>query len=209
MQNAVGLNSRNELLWERATDARGTAAIFEKRAKIYRGRVRWLTFFGLVIPLAIGGIVLANLLASAPLKKVAYFAGVLAVIQVVIFLWSVVANWPDNLDYSSAANADNLRLSIQLKALAVQSINPPADFEVRYTELTTIDDAQIAQDTRKDISPSEKVYGRRSGLLQFGRSCKLCGVEPPSMKMPFWPSSRCPKCGGPKLNEHPKDPTHS
>lgn len=206
-----GVDPRNNEIWDRATNAFGTAAIFERRARKYRRLVRSLTFFGLVIPLAIGSIVAANLLEKLPLERVIYCAGVLGVVQAVIFLWSVVANWPESLDYSSAANADNLRLSNQLKALAVQSVSPPADFDVRYTELRAMDEAQIAQDTRKDISDAEKVYGTRAGLLQFERKCNVnvCGIVPTSMKMPFWRWNRCPRCGGPKRNEPSKESTHS
>jgi len=111
----------------------------------------------------------AHLLAQVPLESVIYYAGALAVLRLVLFLWSVVANWPDSLDYSSAANADNLRLSNQLKALAEQSTSPQADFDARYSGLIALDNGQHAQDTRRDITLAEKAYGTRAGLLQFDR----------------------------------------
>jgi len=208
MQTPLGVDPRNSELWDRAMFAFGTAAVFQKRARRYRRLVTSLTFFGLVIPFALGLIVGPNLFKDEPLQRVVYFAGVLAGIQGLIFLWSVVSNWPERLEYSSAANADNLRLSNQLKALAVQSVNPPANFDVLYTDLVAVDNAQNAQDTRRDISPSETMYGYRAGLLQFQRTCKLCKEVPSSMKMPFWPWNRCPQCGGPVRKESQRNGPH-
>jgi mobilome CxxCx(11)CxxC protein len=203
------IDPQNRELWDRATSAYGTAEIFQRRARRYKALVRFLTFYGLVIPLIIGSIAAAHLLAQVPLETVIYYGGALAVLQLVIFLWSVVANWPDSLDYSSASNADNLRLSNQLKALAEQSTNKPSDFEARYSALIAADNAQHSQDTRRDISLAEKAYGTRAGLLQFERICRVCKRTPESMKMPFWPGNRCPRCGGLKADELSEKTTHS
>jgi mobilome CxxCx(11)CxxC protein len=185
-------------LHERALDAYATAAIFERRARKYRRLVRWLTFVGLLIPVAIGGIALASYKDPRYLDEAVLIGATVGVIMGVFSLWSVVANWPENLDYSSASNADNHRLSDQLKALARQAATPPADFEIRYKELTTLDEVQNVADIRRDISDGEKIYGHRAALLQFKRQCDVCGETPLTMKMPFFPWKRCPRCGGVK-----------
>ena len=149
------------------------------------------------------------MLTQIPLERVIYWAGVLGALQVVVFLWSVVANWPESQDYSASANADNLRLSSQWQALATLSLNPPADFDVKYAELKATDDCQIAHDTKRDITDAEKMRGTRAGLLQFERLCKVCKVVPAAMKMPFWFWKRCPRCGGEKVNALPENTPHS
>jgi mobilome CxxCx(11)CxxC protein len=194
------IDPRNEEIWNRATNAFGTSAIFERRARRYKRLNRFLTFFGLLVPVVIGSIAAAHLLENVSLEKVIYWTGALGVLQAAVFLWSVVANWPESQEYSSAANANNLRLSSQWHALAVQSIKPPTDFDTKYAELKATDDAQIGNDTRRDISSFEKVWGMRAGLLQFQRTCSKCHVVPESMKMPFWPGKRCERCGGEKIN---------
>jgi mobilome CxxCx(11)CxxC protein len=185
-------------LHDRAADAFATAAIFARRAKKYRRLVEWLTFIGLAIPVVVGGIALADYKNPAYLTEAVLIGVTFAVMIGVLSLWSVVKQWPDNLDYSSSSNADNHRLSDQLKALATTAVKPPADFDVKYKELVTLDDAQNISDNKKDISEWEKVYGHRAALLQFKRKCDVCGEIPLSMKMPFWGWSRCPRCGGPK-----------
>jgi mobilome CxxCx(11)CxxC protein len=192
------VDPRFEDLHKRAMDAFATAAIFQRRAETLEWLIRMLTYFGLVIPIIIGGIVLGSLADPILLAKFVYVAGVLIVVQVVLFLWSVVANWPDRLNYASAANAMNTRLSNQLKALAIQAARPPADFDVRFTELQSLDDAQQTQDKATNISATEEIYGHRSALRQFEVKCIECGVKPASMEMPFSKKKRCPVCGGPK-----------
>jgi mobilome CxxCx(11)CxxC protein len=211
MENETERNvdPRTGELWNRATDAFGTGAMFERRAQRYRRWIDLLTFFGLVFPLAIGLIVAANLLKKASLEAVIYWAGALGAAQVIIFLWSVVASWPDNLEYSSTASADNLHLSSRLKALARESNNPSNDFEVRYREAITLDDCQITHDSKRHISEFEKMFSMRAGLRQFATSCDECGEVPKSMKMPFGGHNRCPICGGPKHAKASKQPAEN
>jgi mobilome CxxCx(11)CxxC protein len=160
--------------------------------------VQVLTFFGVAIPGVVGGIVLANLLHANLLESLIYVAGALGVIQLVFSIWSVVANWPESLEYSATAGAANIHLSNKLKALADQAATPPTDFEVVYTELVAMDEAQNDLDNRRDITDSEKVYGHRAALRQFSLKCTACGETPVSMKKAFFPWNRCPVCGGPK-----------
>jgi mobilome CxxCx(11)CxxC protein len=152
----------------------------------------------LVIPLTVGGIALANSKDPQFLKSAIDFGGLLSIPVFLFTLWSVIANWPEGLDYSSASAVENLRLSEELKRLACQFANPPADFDVRYTELKTLDEVRNAADIRRNISGREKIFGHRAALVQFRRACDLCKVVPDSTKMEFWYWKRCPRCGGRK-----------
>jgi mobilome CxxCx(11)CxxC protein len=100
MSMPVSVNSKFTASQTRAVYAFGTAMIFQRRARKYRRLVRLLTFFGLAIPAAIGGIVLANLFNKNLLEQLIYVAGALGVIQLVFSIWSVVANWPESLEGS-------------------------------------------------------------------------------------------------------------
>lgn len=198
MSTSATIDPRFSELHDRAADAFGTATIFQRRARKYRRLVRTLTFFGVAIPGGIGGVVLANLFQKSVLEQFIWVAGALGALQLIFFFWSIVANWPENLDYSSAASADNFRLSNQLRALAVQAASPPTDFNARYSEAVASDESQNLLDNKRDISDTEKVYGHRAALIQFERKCNVCEVMPISMTMPTWPRNRCPRCGGPR-----------
>jgi len=196
MSTAATVDPRFTELHKRAADSFATAAIFQRRSEKYERLMRVLTFFGLVLPIVIGGIVMGGLADPELLKRWVYVAGVLAVVQVVIFLWSVVANWPDRLNYASSANALNTQLSNELHALAIQAAKPPADFDARFAKLEAADNARQMQDQTKNITEKEKVYGRRTAMIQFQTKCVGCEEVPLSMKMVFW--GGCPSCGGPK-----------
>jgi mobilome CxxCx(11)CxxC protein len=198
MSTPAPVDPRFAELYNRAAEALATAEIFQQRAKKYRRLVMLLTFFGVAIPGTIGVVALGNLVVAGLLENFKWYAGVLLAIQFIFSIWSIVANWPDSLDYSLSAGANNHRLANQLKALAAQAAGAPADFDVRYTALVAADEAQNLLDNTKGISESEKVYGHRAALLQFERKCKICQLEPVSMKMPFWSRNRCPRCGGEK-----------
>jgi mobilome CxxCx(11)CxxC protein len=190
MSTAV-VNPKFGELHKLAADAFATAVIFQRRARKYGRLVRLLTFFGLAIPGAIGAIVLAKLLNNSLLEYFIYAAGALGVIQFLFSVWSVVSNWPESLDYSSAASADNFRLSDQMKALAGQAASPPA-------ELVAWDNSQNLQDNKRNISDAELMYGHRAALLQFRLKCTACAKDPLSRKLAFFPWNRCAVCGGPK-----------
>jgi len=190
---------REDELRDRAVEAYGTAVVFQKRASRYRRLIASLNFVGLAIPLTIGGIALANLLAKHWFERMGYFAGVLVAIQGIVFLWSVIANWPESLDYSAGASAENIALYMRLKTLRAQIMSPPLPpgFDAAYASLIVRDDDQIKQDFRRAVGESEKIYGYRAALLYLQEECFVCRKSPESMNMPWLWWKRCQGCGGP------------
>jgi mobilome CxxCx(11)CxxC protein len=195
------IDPRNVELWNRAANAYGTAEIFRKRARHYRQWITAVNFIGIAIPLTIGAIALANLFQRSWFERAIYFASVLVVVQGLIFLWSIVANWPDSLDYSAAASTENLELSNRMAAMAPQLLDIPPGFDAAYAALIAKDDDQIKQDFRRDIRDGEKIYGYRAGRLRFQRRCWLCKQKSISMNMPLLWWNRCRACGGPLPDE--------
>jgi mobilome CxxCx(11)CxxC protein len=147
---------------DRCTYAYGTSVIFQKRAAKYKKNLQWLTFLGLALPLAIGGVVAADLLGAAALKQIIWAAGAIGVVQLIVSLWSVVADWPGQLEYSVLASGENSRLANEFDILAKQFATPPANFNSIYDKLTTQDNAQQASDERQLISKDEKIFGHRA-----------------------------------------------
>lgn len=203
---APKIDPRNTELWNRAADAYGTAEVFRKRARRYRKQITAVNFIGIAIPLTIGAIALSNLLDRSQFERAIYSAGILVGVQGLIFLWSIVANWPDSLDYSAAASAENLELSNRMAALAPQlvQISPAPGLDAAYAALIAKDDDQTRQDFRRDIREREKMYGYRAGRFRFQRPCRCCKQIPVSMKMSLRLWKRCTACGGPITYETPK-----
>lgn len=181
---------------DRCTYAFATAAIFEKRAAHYKKCLQWLTFLGLALPVAIGGVVAADLLGAGALKLFILAAGAIGVVQLIVSLWSVVADWPGQLESSLLASGENSRLANEFDALAKQFATPPANFNSIYDKLTTQDNAQQAADQRQLITKEEKIYGHRAALYQYSIKCAKCQTVPTSRETSSAVKTPCDTCGG-------------
>jgi mobilome CxxCx(11)CxxC protein len=176
--------------WERALYAFATGTIFLQRSRFYRQGLQALTAVAVIVPLFIGGYVLAYGTDGGRLKRLIPLAAALGVVQLVLSGYSLVYGWPEKLEYALTSVADNLDLSAQFKELGSMAINPPADLDVRYAALKAKDDARRRDDATKGVTPAEFRYGHRAGLRQFGRVCKSCKTEPVSMA-----PTECEQCG--------------
>jgi len=182
---------------ERCTFAFATAAAFQARAERYSSQIRKLTFFGLALPLSLGSLVAANTFEPSLVPTLVWLAGTLGVIQVVISLWSTVADWPGRLEAAQSSVTANSRLADELDGLAKQAADPSLHFDTEYLKVKTQDDAQRLVDEKQFLSDKEKQSGHRAALYQFQMTCAICGKKPQSKKSPFIVWKRCDSCGGP------------
>jgi mobilome CxxCx(11)CxxC protein len=176
--------------WHRAIYAYGTGHIFLRRSRKYTKLLQALSFFGIIIPLLIGGVVLAYGTDGSFLKPLIAIAAAGVLVQLVISAWSIVYSWADSLQYSLESAADNLDLSLKFKELGEQAQAPPEDLESRAAALKARDDARQMSDAKKGVSQKELRYGHRTGLRQFARACDECKLVPRSME-----PSNCNTCG--------------
>lgn len=176
--------------WERAIYAHGTAEVFLKRSRLYAWLLRALSFWSLVLPIFIGGIVIGFGPKALYLAQFLAAVAIVGLVQLVLSLWSVVASWTDNLQYSLESAAENFDLSSKLKEMGRQAQNPPDDLEVRFAELKGRDDSRRMADTKRAVTPKELRYGHRAGLRQFQRKCEGCQIVPVSMD-----ATKCNVCG--------------
>lgn len=175
--------------WDRALEAFGTAYIFQERANQYKIQLRLLTFLGIVIPLAAGGVVLAfgtGVITPAVLIP----AGILGVLQLIGSLWSLVAKWDDSYSYSIESANSNYKLSNEYKRLAEQTSEKSSDLMIQYNLISKEDEFRNMEDTKQGISEKEKRKGMRTALRQFRRACAGCGKIPTTMK-----PTNCSVCG--------------
>lgn len=173
--------------WDLAIHASGTAWIFERRARRLRRRLKILSFLGMVVPMAIGGIVLSFGTKPQILPGFLWVAGVLGVAQLIGSVWSQIARWEDSLAYALESVTANNRLSRRFESLGE---HPPADLELEFRILDAENQARKDLDFRHDLTPKEKRAGLRAGLRQFQRACVSCKEVPTSMS----PTS-CAVCG--------------
>lgn len=177
-------------VWDRALFATGTAHIFEVRARKMRKRLNRLTFSGLVLPIAVGAVVIAYGADMTGLTTIITIAAGLGSLQLIVVLWSVVEGWADRSERAVRSLLANQALAQDLESLAK---NPPSALSAlrhQFEVLAAKDDAQHQQDHAQDISEKEKRMGMRNALLRFDRACVKCDRVPTSMK-----PTECGVCG--------------
>jgi mobilome CxxCx(11)CxxC protein len=171
-----------------AIHAWGTAVIFQKRSRYYRGLIRGLTYVGIGVPVFVGGLVSGFGLQASFLPRMLWMAAAVGVFQLGFSTWSLVFGWTDNLEYSLESATENFDISSRFKELGSQGANPPADVATTFAIIKAKDDARRAADSKKSITEKELRYGHRAALRQFGRECAACHKIPTSME-----SSDCPR----------------
>ncbi len=178
--------------WDQAIHAFGTAYIFEKRAGTLRGRLRWLEFLGIGVPLAVGGIALSFGLQYRHLPSLIVVAGILGIAQLVLSAWSLVAGWQNNLASALESKTANYRLSESYQSLAKNPPDELPEMERRFELLQIEDRLRRDLDHQQTITEKEKRTGMRSALRQFQRPCAGCGKVPRLLK-----PTNCEVCGNP------------
>jgi mobilome CxxCx(11)CxxC protein len=195
------IDPRTDECRKRRTDAAATAAIFRRRAKKYSSHIDLLTFTGIAVPVLIGCVVSADLLKN-PLwmSRFLWVAGVVAAVQIIVSLWSIVAKWPDKQESSLSSATANSRFETEFEELLNQLKDPPLSFDKDFAKLKAQDDMQILADERQFITNEEKVFGYRANLHRYGEKCGKCAKVPDSPEIPGFirKRSRCDYCGGPK-----------
>jgi mobilome CxxCx(11)CxxC protein len=170
--------------------ATGTAYIFESRARSIRKRLNNLTFAGLVLPVAVGAVVIAYGASVPRLSLIIGIAAGLGALQLIVALWSVVQGWPDSLEAATRSLLANRALAQEFDSLAK---NPPSSAPGLGRQLSLLvarDDHQRLQDHAQGILEKEKRKGLRAALLRYDRQCAKCHFVPPNMK-----PTRCGVCG--------------
>jgi len=173
--------------WDRAIETYGTAWIFSRRAKRLAAWLRRLAFVSLVGPLTVGALATGFGLQWWGLSIALVVAAIVGVIQAIVSLWALTANWEDSLKYAYESQSDNNRLSREFQELAEAQ---PNDFEIRRQVLNAQYNAREQSDNNQHITEPEKREGMRAGLRQFERACSACKKVPTSMS-----PSQCEVCG--------------
>lgn len=189
----VSLPTRDEVLrkqaWDAAVNAFGTAKLFERRQRRLRLWLRLLAFVGIAFPVAVGGTVIAYGISAKSLPYVLGVGGALGILQLVVSVWALVAQWDARLAHASESVVANHSLAVRFRAFAE---NPPqsGDLEHEFALLSTENEQREQNDYKQDLSDKEIRLAHRAGLRQFQRECVACHQVPLSMT-----PTKCDVCG--------------
>jgi mobilome CxxCx(11)CxxC protein len=176
--------------WNNALFSYGYGYLFSHRAKKLKTLLNWITFLGIIVPILIGGIVTTYGTTSPILKYLLIITAPVSIAQLVISVWSVVANWNTSYAYYLETYLDNYNLAEKYENLGKY---PPMKNEELKSELKKIDilrSSRDKQDSKYPLSDKEKRKGMRYALRKYKRECAGCHQIPTSMN-----STKCGVCG--------------
>jgi len=141
---------------DEALKCHGTAYIFEKRAARIRLKLLLLTFFGIAGPVSIGAIISTYNLNQDAINIALSISGTVAILQLLITLWSVVSGWNDKLAYYLESKSSNYSLAsrfiklFQDSAISLQEFNS----ELRILERESVMRSDL--DNKHDVKKRKK-----------------------------------------------------
>jgi mobilome CxxCx(11)CxxC protein len=187
---ATPMGPPREDAWNRALHATATALIFERRAKVLKRKLRFLSFAGLAVPVIIGGLALSYGIGFKALPVLIIIGSVVGITQAVVSLWSLTSGWVEGYDASIQAIITNRRLAQSYEELARSQALNEGNYSLRFEALRAADDVQRAADYRQGIAEDEKRFGMRGALIRYRRGCAACNIQPVNMK-----PTECGVCG--------------
>ena len=188
MSDAIGNDPLKQECWEKRFSSFGTAKIFEDRIHSLGKKRRLITFLGLATPLTVGAFVGAYSADSPTLKLfVIPIVGAVTIIQALLSLWSIVAQWDTQYAYAVASVKSNNRLASDFEELAKAT---PEKRAKGMERLRFEYSRQDSEDISQEITDKEKRFGQRSALFQYQSKCPSCGFVPKNMT-----STDCDSCG--------------
>ena len=174
--------------WENTWKCCATAFIFQERARHLRRRLQTLSFLGIAVPAAIGGIVMTfQSLEDGAIAIILSIAGALLVAQLVLSIMSLTSRWEDSFAYALKSAALNTKLRLRYERLAKDA---PTDIAEQFSALQEDDTELQIEDEKQGLTSDERIRGMRYSLLQYHKACIACNETPRSMT-----PTQCGICG--------------
>jgi mobilome CxxCx(11)CxxC protein len=175
--------------WNAALNAYATSYIFQRRARLFRLRLQFVTYVGFVVPMIVGLLVLGYGEFKS-LTIVISAAVSIGICQVAFSLWSIIGGWVDRYSYSLTSISANDLLAAKYTRLASSPPESYGELQSRYEVLQAEDDARQEQDYQQAIKEEEKHMGMRAALRKYQRRCAACNKIPTTMR-----ATDCGVCG--------------
>lgn len=179
-----------DLCWPKAIHCLATAWIFEQKAARLRNYLNILTYVSFLVPVLIGGLVLAYGGDLRGLPQVVAIGAAVLIVQSVISAWAVVAGWVDAQNYATESATDNVQLARRYQELGDNGPSDVQELRLQYQLLNADNRCREDQDYKRRVRDAENRAGHRYALWQLERTCIGCHQQPRSLR----PSS-CDVCG--------------
>lgn len=175
---------------DQALHAYGTAYIFERRAATLRNKLRAVAFLGIAGPASVGAIIGTYNLSPEQIRIILGVAGTIAVVQLMISIWSLTSGWDRDLSDFLELKNENYELSRKYEEHGNATQLSIEQFQATFNELDKVREYVRKSSDKHDVSEKEKRMGMRYALRKFQRPCAGCGIVPKDLK-----STDCGVCG--------------
>ena len=172
----------------------GTSAVFERRAKTLRNRLRSLTFLGIAVPSVVGAAFMAFGAKSSLTGALLGLASLLGLVQVIGSIWSLTYRWDDDFAYAMESMSANRSFHEKFKSLADNLPSSAEEADFKFEILQTESNSRSEADMKQHVTEDEKRYGLRAALRNLHSACTQCKQIPTSLT-----PSNCDICGNFRL----------
>ncbi len=174
--------------WDKALDSFGYAYIYDKRLARLGLWLRWSEFFGIVIPILLGGILTTYYSNQGLIDLAIKVTAPIAIAQLIVSAYLTVTGANARLQSYAEKSAEHAVLSSQFEQLAKHPIEDINEYRRQY-DILAERERGLAKGTSA-IRDKELRMGMRYGLRNYRRKCAGCGEVPVSME-----STECDVCG--------------
>jgi mobilome CxxCx(11)CxxC protein len=174
--------------WNSALDALAFSYIYSKKIARIEVWLRWSKVLGLIIPVALGGMVSTYYSNKQVMDIALLVASPIAIAQLVVSSYLVAVGSDEKLISYMGKSAEYLLLRGEFEQLAKYPISDFGEYRRNFEILS--ERASGIGKGNFEIKDSEKRMGMRYGLREFNRQCVQCKTVPYSMK-----PTKCDVCG--------------
>lgn len=188
-------NERRADAWNNALHAEGTRVVFQRRADALREYTFLRDFVGFGVPVCVAYLATAEVFEPLkPYKGLGLgLLGLLAVIQTLLVLWSLLSKWDEELANCIRSVRESYMLKENWRKIGKGDVE---DLALEYKIVERYQTIADSLDIMKSITPKEKRIGMRAGLIEFQRACCVCNQLPKTASPPIWRKQPCDNCGG-------------
>ncbi|QIP16843.1 hypothetical protein G8759_31480 [Spirosoma aureum] len=174
--------------WNNALDCLGFSYIYSKKISKIEVWLRWSKALGLIIPVALGGMVSTYYTNKEIMDWALLIASPIAIAQLIVSSYLIAVGSDEKLTSYMGKSAEYSLLRGEFEQLAKYPIANSDEYKHKFEILS--ERASGIGKGNYEVTDPEKRMGMRYGLREFNRECVQCKTVPYSMK-----ATECDVCG--------------
>jgi mobilome CxxCx(11)CxxC protein len=156
----------------------GTSQIFERRSNRLKTLRSILTFLGIVLPVAVGGLYISFGQSESLMNNILMFAGGLGVAQLVLSTWALVSGWDSQYESAIKSLQGNITNFNRCKRFATTTFRSEVELQSVFESILRDTEQQELIDITQHITLKEKHFAYQASLDYYNSECHACKQNP-------------------------------